>query len=504
MATLDELHSALVKADAAGDAEGAKALADHIRSISAVPSQVATENASAGSGSEAKPDSLYSKAARLAKMANPVTAILSFATDKDARQNAGNIGAGLVRGAGSTGATAMRVLPNVLGGDTAQENAERRKAMDGGLRELGADPDSLLYKGGKLGGEVMGTAGAGGLIANGARAVGAAPALVDAIASGGFAGGGSALTRAVGGAINGGATAALVNPKDAGIGAAIGGVLPGATQVAGMAGNALSNAASAGSKRLMQSAIKPTIAQLKTGDAETAVNTLLQYGISPTKSGVNKLNDLIDGLNSRIGDSIKSSTATVSKQKVLDALGDVRNKFGNQVSPTGDLNAIRGVADDFAAHPNLPLGDAIPVQQAQEMKQGTYKVLSKKYGQIGSAETEAQKGLARGLKEEVASAVPGVQALNAEESKLITTLNVAERRALMELNKNPVGLTALAHNPIAAMGFLADRSAAFKAIAARMIHAATPAAGTTSQKLVGLASNPLLRTTGLVATEANP
>jgi hypothetical protein len=109
------------------------------------------------------------------------------------------------------------------------------------------------------------------------------------------------------------------------------------------------------------------------------------------------------------------------------------------VSPTKDLGAIKGVADDFAAHPNLPAGDAIPVQQAQEMKKGTYKVLSKKYGEAGSAETEAQKGLARGLKEEVANAVPGVEGLNAEESKLMTTLDVAERRALLEMNKNPVG-----------------------------------------------------------------
>lgn len=48
MATTDELHNALIKADAAGDTEGAKALADHIRGLDAAP---ATEAPSAGNAS---------------------------------------------------------------------------------------------------------------------------------------------------------------------------------------------------------------------------------------------------------------------------------------------------------------------------------------------------------------------------------------------------------------------------------------------------------------------
>lgn len=415
-----------------------------------------------------------------------------------------NAGAGAIRGAGSIGATVMRVLPSALGGDTAEENAQRRKSMDQALGSFGADTDSLAYGGGKLAAEIAGTAGAGGALANAARFAKFSAPVVDAIASGGFSGGGNMLARAAGGAASGAAMAGMVNPSDAATGAVVGGVLPGAVKVAGMAGNALSNAADAGSKRLMQSAIKPTIAQLRTGDADTAVKTLLEYGISPTKAGVEKLQMLIDDINGQVKSAIGSSKATVSKQKVLDTLSEVKDKFANQVSPTGDLNAIANVADDFSRHPSFAAGDAIPVQQAQEMKQGTYKVLAKKYGQIGSAETEAQKGLARGLKEEVANAVPAVRALNAEESRLITTLGVAERRALMELNKNPVGLTALANNPVAAAGFLADRSAAFKALAARMIKSSTPDGAAITKRLTGAANNPLIRSAGIIASEASP
>jgi hypothetical protein len=113
----------------------------------------------------------------------------------------------------------------------------------------------------------------------------------------------------------------------------------------------------------------------------------------------------------------------------------------------------------------------MPVQLAQELKQGTYAALGKKsYGELKGADTEAQKALARGLKEEIATAVPAVSKLNAQESKLLTTLDVTERRVLMEANKNPMGLAWLASHPAAWAAFMADRSGPFKSLAARIVN----------------------------------
>lgn len=410
----------------------------------------------------------------------------------------GNLAAGGIRGAGSIGATLLYPVdkaqdlyygdrgPNVTGLVTGQQplsrNEQRRQDMGSALSELGADTNSAAYKVGKLGTEVAGTAGVGGAVANLAgRApaiAAAAPNLLTAIRTGGMsAGNATGLTgigaRVTGGAINGGASAGLIDPAQAGTGSLIGAGLPVAAKVAGETGNLIgttaSNLAGSASKRLMQSAIKPTIAQLKSGDADTAVQTLLDYGINPNKTGVAKLRDLIDTKNSEISNAIGASTATVDKGNVLSALGGVRQKFGNQVSPTADLGTIQGVEDDFLAHPNYP-GTSLPVQAAQDLKQGTYSVLRGKYGQIGSADTEAQKALARGLKDEIATAVPAVGPLNAEESRLLTTLSVSERRALMEMNKNPIGLASLAHNPLSWAAFMADKSALFKSLAARAIN----------------------------------
>lgn len=226
-------------------------------------------------------------------------------------------------------------------------------------------------------------------------------------------------------------------------------------------------------EKLMQSALKPTLKQLETGQAATAVKTMLEEGISPTQSGVEKLQSKIKDLNTQVVNKIESSTGTVKKTDVLKYLDELEAKKLKQVNPADDLVAIDKVKQEFMNF-NKPViktpGQAIPVQLAQQLKQGTYASLAKKYGQIGSTEVEAQKALARGLKEKVGEAVPDVLGLNKKEAQLIDTLDVVERRALMELNKNPGGLTLLAENPLAAAAFQADKSALFKSLLARGIY----------------------------------
>lgn len=368
-----------------------------------------------------------------------------------------------------------------------QGEADRVKAMNAaGEQEwnAAANGDPAL-KAGRLAGQAAITYPVGGVLGETANLLRAPKTLVNALTTSGFSTGepvaANALaratnlaTRSVGGAITGGVSAGLVDPNAAAPAAVVGALLPPAMRVAGAAGSGLADVAQASANRLMQSALKPTIAQLRSGEAATAVKTLLDYGVNPTEKGVQKLKDLIGGLNDQIAAKVGASDATVSKSNVVNALAGTKQKFGNQVSPTADLNAIGGVESDFLNHPLAP-GEAIPVQTAQQMKQGTYKVLAGKYGQLGSAETEAQKSLARGLKDEIATAVPGVGELNAEESRLLSTLSVAERRALMDANKNPGGLALLAHDPWSWAAFMADKSAAFKSLAARAINAAVPA-----------------------------
>lgn len=167
-----------------------------------------------------------------------------------ALQQAGNLAAGAVRGAGSIGATIM--APIDIAGDALagkglalESNRQRRKDMDSALGMLGADTDSLAYGVGKLGGEIAGTAGAGGAIAKvigkAPSVAAAAPNLLQAIRTSGMSAGAATgpanmLARAAGGGIAGGVNAGMVSPDDAIKGAAIGAALPGALKVAGVMG----------------------------------------------------------------------------------------------------------------------------------------------------------------------------------------------------------------------------------------------------------------------------
>jgi len=178
---------------------------------------------------------------------------------QDVAQGAGNLAAGAVRGAGSIGATILApydMAKDAIAGKglSLESNRERRAGMDGGLSELGAETDSFGYGAGKLAGEVAGTAGAGGVVANALSKIpglaAAAPSFISAVRTGGMTTGnpaaatlagkaGDLAVRAVGGAISGGAQAGLVDPGDAGTGMIVGGALPPALAAAGKVGKAI-------------------------------------------------------------------------------------------------------------------------------------------------------------------------------------------------------------------------------------------------------------------------
>ena len=189
-------------------------------------------------------------------------------TLQDIAQHGKNALGGAIRGAGSIGATLLTPIDalarslndgkpiNINGYDIAGQ--DRRTAMDAGLTSAGADPESWMYKGFKLGGEVVGTAGAGGAVANAVAklapsAAAAAPAFIQAMRTGGLSTGAKAAPgvagwaanmapRIAGGAVAGGVTAGLVNPEDAGTGVLIGGALPPGVQLAKVLGAGTKNA----------------------------------------------------------------------------------------------------------------------------------------------------------------------------------------------------------------------------------------------------------------------
>jgi hypothetical protein len=216
--TKENLYQALRNADAAGDTAGAKRLAQYIQSQS--PDQAPKQA-----------DGTLTKLARGAAMGIA-----------DIGNTAINFGVGALTLRGN-------VLPEV-----AQWNRTRNADMDYITEQ---NKDSTAFNVGRVGANIAATLPVGGVLGKGAQLLGRGAAaaglggtastmnsLGTAIGSGGFsAGAGNLLTRAAGGAINGAASTALINPGEAGTGALIGGVLPGGLsalgKIAPAAGSAL-------------------------------------------------------------------------------------------------------------------------------------------------------------------------------------------------------------------------------------------------------------------------
>jgi len=240
-----------------------------------------------------------------------------------ASQAALNALTGLVRGAGSIGATLARPF------ESSAENDQRRARIDQNMQAIGAQPDSWFYQGGKLGGEIAGTAGAGNVLAAPFRAVsalssragvGAIPMLdtvASAMSTGGFKTGAQlpALTDAAvrmgAGAAVGGASAGMVNPEDAGLGAAIGGAIPGITKAMGAAGRGINN--------MLSSTPGPNQRTLDTARQSLEAG----YVIPPNMINPSLTNQVIESTSGKIATQqfASNKNAQVTERLVRDALG---------------------------------------------------------------------------------------------------------------------------------------------------------------------------------------
>jgi hypothetical protein len=371
---------------------------------------------------------------------------------QDLKQGAGNVAAGLVRGAGSIGATLMRPF------ESGEENAQRRKSMDDALQTMGAQPDSLLYKGGKLGGEIAGTAGAGGVVANGllklAPAISSiAPAtanvftkLAPAVQSGGLTLGANAPTNALanlalrtgGGAVNGAVSAGMVNPEDAGMGAMIGGALPGAVKVAGSVGNLLNKAGTG--------LVKNSLG-ISTGTGAESVKTAYQAG---KEGGTNFLDNMrgnvpmtevLDSAKSALGqmrldraDAYRKGMAGVSADKTvidfapidqavasLQSMGNYKGQVINKNS-SGVVDEISGLVNQWKgldpAEFHTPEGLDALKQAISDIRDTT---------QFGTAARKAADTAYNAVKGEIVSQAPTYSKVMKDYSQASETLSEVER-----------------------------------------------------------------------------
>ena len=306
-----------------------------------------------------------------AKISKPKSSGL---TAKDIPQMAGDLVAGGIRGAGSIGSTLlaaeeitpMGMIRNAIQGreiNPLNRDAERRAGMTGGLTELGANPDSGMFKTGKFAGEVAGTAGTGNVLALGAKG---APLIANALKSGGLSLGGSTgsaiadnLLRIGGGAITGAAGAGLTDPRAAKTGAIFGGAIPAAGQVIKATGSGLANVIGGiGTHTGGESIKQATSAGFEGGDRLKSLWNNMQGNV-PMTNVLDDVNANLQKMGTAKNAQYRSGMFDISKDKsILDFsnIDDSINKAvestmfkGKVTSPSEHevLVKVRGIVDDW-------------------------------------------------------------------------------------------------------------------------------------------------------------
>lgn len=292
--------------------------------------------------------------------------------DRSITETAGDLLAGAVRGAGSIGATLLYPIDKGMDayygdrdrGSTGKapetRNEERRRKMTEALATLGADTDSGAYAVGKVGAEIAGTAGAGGVVANTARAVlpaavaaRAAPLLAAVETGGASAGGVRGLaglgTRAAGGAVAGAAAAGLTDPNQVGTGAATGAAVPVALKAAGRAASALASGvrpaddlAALARKAMKQYGIPLGIADISASGAVKAARSVLNDVPLVGRVGDTQKAATQAAFNKAVGTTFGAPEAKLTPEVLAKARGRIGQEFdriwsGNAVVVDPDL-----------------------------------------------------------------------------------------------------------------------------------------------------------------------
>jgi uncharacterized protein YoxC len=171
---------------------------------------------------------------------------------------------------------------------------------------------------------------------------------------------------------------------------------------------------------------------------------------------------LSDAVDTAAGDASDLAATRAQQQAALaksrDTIAGHDPKIKMLEAEIGDLSRQ---LDDMS--------NQMTVESAQRLKQQIYKDTYAR-GAVQGAANDTKKAAARTFKDAVNEAEPSVKALNAEESKLLNVLDVAEGRALKAATMNRFGLSLLAHSKTGFISFMADRSPLFNSIIADLLN----------------------------------
>jgi len=205
-------------------------------------------------------------------------------------------------------------------------------------------------------------------------------------------------------------------------------------------------------KSLYESAMK--IPPSVPNDIRSAmVKTGLENKFPVSEGGLNKLRSTIDVVNKDIDTAIQAGTQAGSRIDMnsavsrIEQLKDYYKDYPRAEKYLDDLDGIKNevlykkeIMSDGSIQMVEKYPDGVPLNQAQRMKQRIYQINRKHYGDMKRVDIEADKAIARGLKEEIVTQYPDIAKLNAKDSSLIQLDEFLERAVNRSRNYDTIRL----------------------------------------------------------------
>lgn len=349
-----------------------------------------------------------------------------------------NLGGGLVRGAGSIGATILSPIDAAARAVGIQNDFigrdDRRQAMTGALQQMGADPESLAFQGAKLVPEVAATLGVPGVLARGAQAAGAVPAVVNALRTSGMAGGNLA-TRVGAGAATGAAAAGMVNPEEVGTGAAVGAAIPLVGPAVSAAGSALRKGLGA-TTGVGDEAIAQAYQAGRQGGTAAQQFTSNMRGQAPMDDVLSMAKQNLQAIGQQRQQAYRAGMANIKADKsvlsfsgVDDALQEARGMVNFKGRPLDDQAAqvVNQISDEVAQWKALDPAEFHTPEGLDALKKRIGNIYAKLDPRKEAAAHKAAGGIYNAIKAEVNRQAPEYSKVMKEYSEATDLIIEIER-----------------------------------------------------------------------------
>jgi hypothetical protein len=218
-------------------------------------------------------------------------------------------------------------------------------------------------------------------------------------------------------------------------------------------------------KRMYQGGLKPPPGTYSAKEVTDMVDKGLNDGIPVSGSGLNKTRGKIDSINQQVAGTIKEGAeqgktvdpvrAASQTERSMEAfktvdpadqapIVGVRDRFLDKNSTKAPYTKVSPGIDEpgyvAVGEGSTSVPKSIPVDEAQRLKQNTYRDIRESYGEQASGIREAKKDIARGIKDQIYEHFPQLKELGREEKVLIDLENTLERYSNRHGNRDMVSL----------------------------------------------------------------